>query len=551
MNVAGTDLSTKQLLLALKWRLDHDDDVQDLIHSSQSGAYEREVAEQLDLANYILSKMRVRGNALLHVNRIPVELLALIFELTQDLKSPCFPPETNDEIRDSNSWLTVTHVCQHWRRIVISVPSLWQNIFLGLETKHQDELRDMFASRTGTIAINLTQNFKRQDFISSSSAYSIAKLRVFLVNHQSRLRSLHLSSEAVKISKEIWGLLEDEFPALESLHLRFGSEVHGVPGMRGKLSKILGGRPSNLRRLSLHHISSWPYNLQTFSQLTHLSLRSQLRDRRPAFSAFLEMLEGCPLLQIIVLHDAGPLRDNAHLSYTGRSVRLAFLQRIEISWTTSPDSQSPHHLLKSLDTPQETAALVSSAYLFHASGLPYIDFYLPPESWRHQITTLQIRRSGDEALLLQEALLSIDTRTAMELYFPFIPMRFTNITSIIISIPFMISPTILQKIAQFPALTMIRFDYPFDYVLFIEALRSPRPGAEGVMCPILQEFFVPKLGEARFPRHQAKLMQYQCAGISEIDRSHLNMTSFKVIIRNCTDELLSSHRPMRRIIKYT
>jgi hypothetical protein len=61
-----------------------------------------------------------RRNSLSPVNRLPIELLALVFSMVQA------------HWREfSNSWMVVTRVCQQWRTVALNSPSLWKCIKFG------------------------------------------------------------------------------------------------------------------------------------------------------------------------------------------------------------------------------------------------------------------------------------------------------------------------------------------------------------------------------------------------------------------------------------
>lgn len=71
-----------------------------------------------------------RRNNFSTVNRLPTETLTNIFEALQDnhIFNDLFPPATELELAKWHSWMVVTQVCGHWRRVALSTPILWKNV---------------------------------------------------------------------------------------------------------------------------------------------------------------------------------------------------------------------------------------------------------------------------------------------------------------------------------------------------------------------------------------------------------------------------------------
>ncbi|KAI0038839.1 hypothetical protein FA95DRAFT_1613060 [Auriscalpium vulgare] len=73
----------------------------------------RELRARIDAARYNSSRP---------VSRLPPEIFTHIFAYRAELDISDRPVPLN------NSWIAVTHVCQHWRNIAVGCPSLWTNV---------------------------------------------------------------------------------------------------------------------------------------------------------------------------------------------------------------------------------------------------------------------------------------------------------------------------------------------------------------------------------------------------------------------------------------
>ncbi|KAI0300147.1 hypothetical protein B0F90DRAFT_1619426, partial [Multifurca ochricompacta] len=107
----------------------------------------RAVDDELSALHMVMCAMRTRRNHLSLIGRLPSEILSFIFSfhaVNQPVaRDPIynsddpFPPSlTQVEL----GWITVTHVCRHWRQVAISNPNLWCTIVFDLGAKWAEEM---------------------------------------------------------------------------------------------------------------------------------------------------------------------------------------------------------------------------------------------------------------------------------------------------------------------------------------------------------------------------------------------------------------------------
>ena len=87
-------------------------------------------------------------NATPRINRLPLEILTLIFQLVQTHSNAnVFPPAKLDS--DANSWLKILLVCHEWKRVALAVPFLWKNIRIPGTVIDHEGLSEWFLHNSG------------------------------------------------------------------------------------------------------------------------------------------------------------------------------------------------------------------------------------------------------------------------------------------------------------------------------------------------------------------------------------------------------------------
>ena len=466
----------------------------------------------------------VRHNSLQFINRLPIEIIVDIFHMVQDHTETLFPPATVDELQKGNSWLSVTHVCQYWRQCSLAFPRLWQSIVLGPDTRDDGSLGELFVLNSKSTPLCYTHVMKtttgRELFAPGCTA-----LRTFfrrLRDSSDRIELLHVWS-AHHIQTRIWEILDHPLPLLRSLHLDLTLQnfARGAEAT-DSLPIIMGGQTSNLKRLSLCNICLWSPN--TFSQLTHLSLRNQDDRWRPSIPQFLNSLAGMPLLEILCLRSAGPIL-TLPITPARRTINLLELRRVELGCVHQPEIEAPCYILHYFNMPSDVVIVICSPAMFRSAAI--FRHHLPPPSYVSKITSFDLRMTSGQYTILDKGHIAINNSIPLESCFA-VMSTFKNVTSIILNRAFRLPNNQLGRtvLPNFPALQTIQINVPSDYVPIIEALQR------GPIVPQFARLIVCDVGEdlnAFKPASRIQLRPHREAGTTVISRRGMGR-SYQVIV---------------------
>ena len=108
--------------------------VPELAYTTSAASYRTETEAQAHVVEEI-RKLRSLRNAFSITCRIPLEILATIFvryaldHHNHKCDDNIFLP-LNVPLRDVPSWVSVSHVCRHWRNVALECPALWSHHFI-------------------------------------------------------------------------------------------------------------------------------------------------------------------------------------------------------------------------------------------------------------------------------------------------------------------------------------------------------------------------------------------------------------------------------------
>ncbi|KAI0044106.1 hypothetical protein FA95DRAFT_1608835 [Auriscalpium vulgare] len=333
--------------------------------SSDDALTEEHNLSQLDI-EYLklqtaLFRNRTQRNALVFVGRLPPEILTRIFFIRAKME-----PIHAEEPQRTLGWITVTHVCGHWRRVALACSSLWTDIRFDLGPEWTQE---MFA-RAKQVPVAICD----PHLILHRHQLNIVLKHIALgreINLNARLMQYHALPRA---------LTAVPFPFLKTFtvvpELRRGVEwrTYFMP------HDFLGGYAPQLRRLNLTQTQvSWSAPvLNTLQELrVQLPLPTQAR---PACADFLDALRRMSSLERLYIEHL-PLETHAEPENMVDIVDMPRMAYLRIADTLSPCI----HLLGHLSLPPSADIMI---YLHASTDHPQ------PATFRHLFPIINSRIQG-------------------------------------------------------------------------------------------------------------------------------------------------------------
>jgi hypothetical protein len=275
----------------------------------------------IDAAMLLTRALLTHRNTLAPISVLPPEVLARIFHLVALAESS--QPEMG-----SLRWISVTHVCRHWRQVALDDSSLWARIS-GSDGNTAWISETLARARNAPLAI---------DLFETPNAETLAMfIAHFAHTHEFRLRGL-----VAPHFDDIQEICSLEAPALE--HFELGADIDSpVTFLR---APFFNGMAPKLRTFSLSQICV-PWSFIPRGQLSQLKItligKEPIADG-PSFGdskSLVDLLINCPVLEILVLESCLPqsitrpshvqaihLPRLSHLSLHGSSSRVANLLEI-------------------------------------------------------------------------------------------------------------------------------------------------------------------------------------------------------------------------------
>jgi hypothetical protein len=280
---------------ALDMILSHANQPQDDLTSAQ------DVDAALCKVAELARKLRATRNSFVLINRLPPELLGMIFTYLRARDQTTFSSVP------LHLWYKVTHVCQRWREIALGFPLLWTDIDSHAPAKRIEQM--IMRSK------NASLEFKAHASKPSAETLQAWKL---ITPHLSRMQLLHLSIDETTFQAllpvtKTTGLEMQRLKSLVISNLNhFDDERLALP--MGLFSK---GCP-RLECLSIQHCTiPWTMPLLlACPQLKQLTLQGH-QSISPTIPQLLHMLELMPVLEHLRLENVLPL---PHVSSTGENL---------------------------------------------------------------------------------------------------------------------------------------------------------------------------------------------------------------------------------------
>ncbi|KAF5350233.1 hypothetical protein D9758_007815 [Tetrapyrgos nigripes] len=236
-----------------------------------------------------IRELKFHRNTFAPINQLPAEILCKIFML-------CITPNEHyaRTYRDSLrwSWIKVSHICQYWRSVALSCPSLWSRPdFLKPAWVPQMLQR----SKMALLTVVLTDNW-----ITPKSLDSI----IAALQHLDRTRELTLSMSREHFEKLLPGI-NQAAPYLQTLSLDASfANYRKEPGVSLPEDFMKGDTP-RLSRLELKDCYL-PWESSLLKNLTFLKLHHLSTTPSPSLRQLMEILNRMPALELLDLKNVLP-----------------------------------------------------------------------------------------------------------------------------------------------------------------------------------------------------------------------------------------------------
>lgn len=265
----------------------------------------------LNRSQILFSTSLVLNQAETPIYRIPDELLVRVFRAVVSLT-----PWPKGELR---ALLSLTHVCRCWRSTALQYPLLWTQVWAG-----NRELAEAFLRRSGSADVDVTLSHAD---LSSALAQEFSDL---IRPHSHRVSALTLRCNAPGVV-DIFAFLKYPLANLSRLDINASlSKVHHWPAPRPPIvvDPVVGTEQRPLHSLTLRS-AIIPFTSPLFRDLRSLSLFDQNRVDTvpPTLETFLDVLQGCPNLESLVIERAGPRCQIPHYN-PGRFVELPHMRSL-------------------------------------------------------------------------------------------------------------------------------------------------------------------------------------------------------------------------------
>ena len=262
----------------------------------------------------VLRLVRHWRNAAAPVNQVPPEILALVPDF--------WDKDHYDRDRDV---IALTHVCQAWREVFISRPSLWTN--LGCEDRGRNRV---YLERAKSLPINLSLRIDDSLLPPSHPFFAVIPHAI------GRLKSLSMGG-ALRCLEGATDRLSHPAPLLQKLSIR-GDYYYWAQHNLVLAPTLFGGDLSSLRVLKLESVhTELPW--RNMANLTSLLL-AHVSVGKVFVKPLLDFLESAPHLREVDL-----LSTPTSGAQSGRLVSLECLERMKITGGDSAPLLLSHLLI--------------------------------------------------------------------------------------------------------------------------------------------------------------------------------------------------------------
>lgn len=241
----------------------------------------------------IRSRIVAKRNRSLPVNRLPAEILGIIFSICARSESA------------QTHWrmvIIMSHICSQWRAVSINFPALWGT---SMElTGMSLPMAKLFFERAGTLPVKI---------LRSNSLVDMDVLTQVVFNNFHRVASLCMAVGEDDVSQKLIAsdppLIGTELDRVVFQLVKRGKRSSSAPVPIVMPSRLFGSSAPNIRHMKLDRIRM-PWNTGFYVSLSTLKVSNHVAGGRSSQdSSILLALRDCPNLKVLDLHLVYPNRD--------------------------------------------------------------------------------------------------------------------------------------------------------------------------------------------------------------------------------------------------
>jgi hypothetical protein len=343
--------------------------------------------DSLKKSQAILSQIRNRSTFLVPINRLPPEVLLLVFRFST-WKGSCgrFDPSMPrfDQHHLPKSLFTLTHVCTDWRSILLHNPSFWSHVKLEHEGTRRlvDSCSRLQVSLQRAQTLPLCFELDCRPLDDWSMTMIINCLHPYLEN----LRSLKLSNVVdyeILYSFITFWLTRGQAGSVQSL-LIWGKGITRRSCRLDLINSALSQqhidsflRPVRVLRLNGVH---FPWDSPIYCGLVMLHVGSLDTTISPTLGDMLGILSACPQLQILQLYNMSILASDQN------SLQPITLPELKVLDMSRLDSEGLHLLLPMIFPQSDELSVQVDLYASNSVTCPVVQSFLA----RTNVTRLYI-----------------------------------------------------------------------------------------------------------------------------------------------------------------
>ena len=249
-------------------------------------------------------------NAMRPIQKLPLEILTMIFALSISERKAGYSPRTNDAYK-------LASVCRRWREIVISFAPFWSDIRVFASDHKMSNIQYTSMCLVRSKGAPITVRMIERPLVDNAHMQRCIDL---ISDHGPRIRELNLLVQPSTLSA-----FTLQVPNLEILHVT-SSGIDRLDPHREVLPIMFRGQLPRLKHLDLGYFTSWPAG--TFNNLTSITLWDpEEENEKMKMHVFLELLDGSPMLESLEMMQHGPIsNDDVPPSRTSVLSRLSSLR---------------------------------------------------------------------------------------------------------------------------------------------------------------------------------------------------------------------------------